>query len=187
MGSLKKIYPKNPKAHRTNMSSSEIPEIPLMPPPLSSFQLIDEDPVVSIHIPIQYRFFLDIGYKFVRNIVAMAYLQTFDRWELKLIDDPDGQLDLNYLLDEVEFLLGFKIDRDKISYIQAFNPNLGIKRNTLIDMTSAPLIANWDDDDIYLKDYIKKAVEFFQFFEKGLLINKKILCRVSLDRVQQSI
>lgn len=162
MGSLKKVYPKNAKAHRTNMSLSKISGILLMPPPLTPFELIDVNPVCSIHVPIHHREFLDIGYDFIRNIVSMAYLQTFDKWELKLIDDPDGQLNLHELLSEVETFLGFQIDRNKVSYIQAFNKNLGIKRNTLINLTIAPLVVNWDDDDIYLEDYLKEAVEFFQ-------------------------
>ncbi len=173
MGSLKKIYPKNPKAHRT--TALVHPEISLMPPPLAPFELTDENTIVSIHIPIKYREFLDIGYNFVRNIVAMAYLQTFDRWELKLIDDPDGQLDLHEFLNEVETFLDFEIDRTKISYMQAFNCNLGIKRNTLINMTTAPIVANWDDDDIYLEDYLKEAVEFFQYnpLQVGIFAGKR--------------
>lgn len=173
MGSLKKVYPKNQKAHRSR--DKAIKEIALMPPPITSFVLGNEDPIVSIHVPIQYRYFLNIGHEFVRNIIAMAYLQTYSKWELKIIDDPDGQLDLNDLLNEVEQLLGFKVNRTKISYIQSFNCNLGIKRNTLINMTSASIIVNWDDDDIYLKDYLKEAVEFFQLnpLQIGIFAGKR--------------
>lgn len=184
MGSLKKRYPLNAKAHQKQIVIQSLPKnmflfdwTILMPPPLEKFKLKENVNIVSIHVPIIYRESLDIGYQFVRNILVMAYLQDFDRWNLLLADDPSGTLNLSDTLDEVENYVGFTIDRNRIEYFQACDKNLGIKRNTMVSLTplDTQLIINWDDDDIYMPQYLSSAIDFCikNPFQVGIFAGKR--------------
>jgi hypothetical protein len=41
-------------------------------------------------------------------------------------------------------------------------PTLGAKRNTLLDLAQYPLVAFWDDDDIYLPGFLEGAVRRYE-------------------------
>ncbi len=129
---------------------------------LSYFEYSNHSPLISIHVPTYKKKYLNIGYDFTINVVVLAYLQTFNNWELRLIDNHDGDLDLNYLLDKVENILNKKINRTKVLYQKSSNDSIGSKRNELIEHTTAPVICNWDDDDLYLPEYLFSVCKFYK-------------------------
>ena len=160
MGSLKKQIPKFKKRKKG------IYESPFMggqfPCSVLSDDDFNQDPFFSIHIPIYKRKCYNLNYDFVVPILCYAYFQTLSNWELHLIDNSNGNLNLIQTLDQVEEVCGFQIDRTKINYYIFKNDILGQKRNCLIDMTTTPIIVNFDDDDIYLSQYLEHIHNFFQ-------------------------
>ena len=126
------------------------------------FNYPNSNPLISIHVPTYNKKYLNIGYDFTINIVVLAYLQTFENWELRLIDNHDGDLDLIYLFDEVEKILNKKVDRTKVLYHKAKKDFIGDKRNELINYTIAPIICNWDDDDLYLPEYLSTIYQLYE-------------------------
>jgi len=142
---------------------------------LSYFNYPNSNPLISIHVPTYKKKYLDIGYGFTINIVVLAYLQTFDNWELRLIDNGDGDLSLAYLFDEVEKILNKKIDRTKVLYHRSRDDRIGNKRNELIEHTIAPIICNWDDDDLYLPEYLSTVCKFYKEnpFRVGIVVGRR--------------
>jgi len=139
------------------------------------FNYPNASPLISIHIPTYKKKYLNIGYGFTINVVVLAYLQTFDNWELRLIDNHDGNLDLTHLFDEVENILNRTVDRTKVLYQRSSNDRIGDKRNELIKHTIAPVICNWDDDDLYLPEYLSTACKFFEEnpFRVGVVVGRR--------------
>lgn len=139
------------------------------------FKYVSASPLISIHVPIYKRKYCNINYDFVVNTVALAYLQTFDDWELNLIDDHDGDLNLTYLFNEVEKILNQKVDRAKVLYHRAENDCIGNKRNELIKYSTTPIICNWDDDDLYLPKYLSVIYQFYQDnpYRFGIVVGKR--------------
>ncbi len=141
----------------------------------SYFNYPNSSPLISIHVPTYKKKYLNIGYDFTINVVVLAYLQTFDNWELRLIDNHDGDLNLDYLFDEVENILNKKVDKTKVLYQRSSNDLIGNKRNELIKHTIAPIICNWDDDDLYLPEYLSTACRFFEEnpFRAGVVVGRR--------------
>ncbi len=139
------------------------------------FNYPNSSPLISIHVPTYKKKYLNIGYDFTVNIVVLAYLQTFGNWELRLIDNHDGDLNLTYLFDEVEKILNRAVDRTKVLYHRSSNDRIGSKRNELIKHTIAPVICNWDDDDLYLPEYLSTVCKFFEEnpFRVGIIVGRR--------------
>lgn len=84
-----------------------------------------------------------------------------------LRQDYDGIMEMVILNDHPEQKLVLDptaFDANKpvtiINVTQRF-PDLGTKRNTLVDMAAYPLVAFWDDDDIYLKHALSTLVPIY--------------------------
>ena len=142
---------------------------------LPYFNYCNASPLISIHIPTYKKKYLNIGYDFTVNIVVLAYLQTFDNWELRLIDNHDGDLNLAHLFDEVEKILNRPVDRTKVLYQRSSNDRIGSKRNELIQHTIAPIICNWDDDDLYLPEYLSTICKFYEDnpYRVGIVVGRR--------------
>lgn len=139
------------------------------------FNYPNASPLISIHVPTYKKKYLNIGYNFTINVVVLAYLQTFDNWELRLIDNHDGDLDLHYLFYEVEKILDKQVDRTKVIYCKSIDDTIGSKRNELIKKTIAPIICNWDDDDLYLSEYLSVIQKFYENnpYRAGIVVGRR--------------
>lgn len=142
---------------------------------LQYFNYPNAVPFISIHVPTYRKKYLNINYDFTINIIVLAYLQTFDNWELRLMDNHDGDLDLFYLFNEVEKILNKKVDRTKVLYQRSDNDHIGSKRNELIKQTVAPIICNWDDDDLYLPEYLLTICQFYKDnpYRVGIVVGRR--------------
>ncbi|HEX4055488.1 MAG TPA: glycosyltransferase [Tepidisphaeraceae bacterium] len=94
--------------------------------------LLDGDPMISCVMPTYGR------PDFVSESVAMFLAQDYPRKELVVLNDCAGQ----ELAGE---FLGVRLINSKTRFA-----TLGEKRNACIEAAVGPLIAVWDDDDIYL-------------------------------------
>jgi hypothetical protein len=139
------------------------------------FNYWNNSPLISIHVPTYKKQFNNIGYNFTVNVAVLAYLQTFDNWELRLIDNHEGDLDLHCLFDRVENILNRNVDKTKILYCRSDNDHIGNKRNQLIEATTAPIICNWDDDDLYLPEYLSIICKFYRDnpYRVGIIVGRR--------------
>lgn len=112
---------------------------------------LDQDDLISIHVPVHH-------YRLTPITLACICLQTFTNWQCYLIDDPDGNFNLNEALDLIEGW-GIDVPREKFHIIKHPDSDwLHDKRNYLIDNTSEPVICNMDDDDYFYPTYLEVLI-----------------------------
>ncbi len=89
---------------------------------------------------------------FVVETIQSVIKQTYQNWELIIVDDcsPDGTF--QYLLEKYDDFPNVKIFRNEV------NSGAGITRNRALKEASAEMIAFLDADDIWLPTKLEKQV-----------------------------
>ena len=128
-------------------------------------------PQISINIPTYNR------RHFLPLIINNLERQTYPRELLEVVIDDDG----NYPLMTTEQLEEVKerLSPMKIKYVYNFRTDfrstLGAKRNRMVDMSSAEIICNMDDDELYLDDYITYSYDTLSKNKAGCVGSNQLI------------
>jgi len=105
------------------------------------------------------------GSKWISNAIESVICQSFDDWELLVIDDGSS--------DDTEVIIKAFLQKDsRIVYVKN-NKNLGLQKtlNKGINLSKGKYIARIDDDDRWSDDdKLKKQVEFLDINPEYVLI-----------------
>jgi glycosyltransferase involved in cell wall biosynthesis len=103
---------------------------------------------------------------FIQRALKSLFAQTFERWELIIINDG--------CTDGTENDLGRYLDSPRVRYIKNdHNQGLGYSLNRGLDMARYDYIAYLPSDDYYLPDHLKTLFEHFSLYpETGLIYTK---------------
>lgn len=104
-----------------------------------------------------------VGYNFLPLIMANAYQQEDTDWHMRIMDNHDGNLDMDWAFKIARELNNCDIDINKVSYYTSPNINNNLlcnKRDLLFQFSDCDYIFNFDDDDFYPANYILKCLEF---------------------------
>lgn len=114
-------------------------------------------PLVSVIIPC-YNIFRYPG-NFLRDAINSVRLQTYQNWEIILVDDCSSDATADYIKKAVKELSerGVKIH----AHFLPKNSGVSVARNAGIDMASGEYIALLDFDDLFLPEHLERAVKTF--------------------------
>jgi hypothetical protein len=120
--------------------------------------------------------------------MACAYLQSFDDWYMRITDDKNGCLDLEWLLKQTRHILGKSINEDRIEYNIIQSPKKSdalcarrdLMKKQAFHFSDCETIVTFDDDDIYLPNYIQKTVDYFNINHECLAIISSDVWRYNL-------
>lgn len=100
------------------------------------------------------------GEKFIRETIESVLAQTYDKWELLVIDD--GSKDNSY------DLVNHYVEKDdRIQLIKQKNAGSAAARNNGIRHSKGQYLALLDSDDIWLPGFLDSQVRFIQ--QKGAI------------------
>ncbi len=123
------------------------------------------NPLVSIALP---SFNAE---KTIGDAIASILLQTFENWELLLIDDGSKDRTL-------EIVKCFNDPRIRI-FADGMNKGLPTRLNEAIDLASGKYFARMDNDDICFPDRLQKQVDHLEAHPEIDLLGTKALAFVS--------
>ncbi|MCR5217748.1 glycosyltransferase family 2 protein [Treponema sp.] len=106
-----------------------------------SDQIVYKDNLVSIIMPCYN------GSRFLEETINSVLSQSYDQWELLVVDD--GSTDLS-----LDIVKKFMKKDDRITYITQENSGCASSRNMAIKVSSGRYIAFLDSDDVWHKDYL---------------------------------
>lgn len=112
-------------------------------------------PIVTVIIPTFNR-----G-TFLREAIASVVVQSFQDWELFVIDDGST--------DPIETIVSSFSD-NRIHYHWQLNQGASVARNTGIQLAHGKYVAFLDSDDLWYPDYLKRKVNFAEKNPKLVLI-----------------
>ena len=113
--------------------------------------------------------------KFLRQALAGIQRQTLSDWEVIIIDDSTDPAVHRFLRS---------IKDPRISWHYHANANLSWKRNQVLRLARAPIVANNDDDDISLPTRLEETVNAFAADpELGILWGYAVLINEKGDAV----
>jgi hypothetical protein len=105
------------------------------------------DPAVSVILPTYNRA------RFLGEAIASVQAQSFSAWELWVVDDGSS--------DDTETAVNdFLADR-RVHYVRKENGGSSSARNEGLRLSSAPLIAYIDSDNVWYPDFLAAAVDHF--------------------------
>jgi glycosyltransferase involved in cell wall biosynthesis len=90
--------------------------------------------------------------RFLPEAIAAIAAQTFDRWELIIVDDGST--------DETERVVA-ELQRQvtqPVRYVKQANAGAYGARNTALDLATGPLVAFYDSDDLWLPHHLAECV-----------------------------
>jgi glycosyltransferase involved in cell wall biosynthesis len=123
--------------------------------------MVSSSPLVSVVIP-----FKDAG-AFLREAVDSVHAQTYEHWELVLVDD--GSRD-----DSTEIARQCALaDPQRVRYVQhegGVNRGISISRNVGIRLTRGPLIALLDADDVWLPHKLADQVALLDAHPDAVMV-----------------
>ena len=90
--------------------------------------------------------------RYLAETVASVQAQTFNDWEIVIVDDGSDDVETKHLLTRVEM--------PKVRIIYTENRGVAAARNTGINAAQGMYILPVDADDLIGKDYLKEAVSF---------------------------
>ena len=92
--------------------------------------------------------------KFIKESIKSVQNQTYQNWELIVVDDCSGD-------GTVDLVLDFKKDDDRISlYQNSFNSGAAVSRNTALRHARGRWIAFLDSDDLWEPTKLEKQIKF---------------------------
>ncbi|WP_263415114.1 glycosyltransferase family 2 protein [Terriglobus aquaticus] len=94
--------------------------------------------------------------RYLPTSIGSVLAQTEPDWHLVLVDDGSTD-DTEAVAREYKERLG-----DRMTYVRQKNGGPSAARNTAIRVSSSPLIAMLDADDVWLPDRLARAVEIFE-------------------------
>lgn len=100
------------------------------------------------------------GEKFIRETIESVLAQTYDKWELLVIDD--GSKDNSY-----DLINHYAEKDDRIQLIKQKNAGSAAARNNGIRHSKGQYLALLDSDDIWLPGFLDSQVRFIQ--QKGAI------------------
>ena len=100
------------------------------------------------------------GEKFIRETIESVLAQTYDKWELSVIDD--GSKDNSY-----DLVNHYAEKDDRIQLIKQKNAGSAAARNNGIRHSKGQYLALLDSDDIWLPGFLDSQVRFIQ--QKGAI------------------
>ncbi|MDS3842651.1 glycosyltransferase family 2 protein, partial [Staphylococcus hominis] len=122
--------------------------------------------IVSIIIPTYNR-----DKKLIKRALVSVLKQTYQNFEIILVDDninSDISNDVKKLVDE--------LNDKRIKYIKNKQNIGGAKsRNKAIKIAKGDYITFLDDDDFYLKDKLKKQVDYLENNEFNFVISNLVI------------
>ena len=109
----------------------------------------EADRLVSIIVPVY-----NAG-DYIEQTIAMVKAQTYENWELILVDDCSG--------DESKKKIEREPDKDRIRLIsKAVNEGAARARNTGIEAARGRYIAFLDADDVWMPEKLEKELAFME-------------------------
>lgn len=105
--------------------------------------------------------------KYIREALDSVFAQTFDRYEVIVIND--GSLDTDALEEEL------KRFPTKLSYIKQENRGAAAARNAGLRAARGELVAFLDADDVYVPDFLEKQIELLNRSNADLVFSDAML------------
>ncbi len=126
---------------------------------------METQPLVSIALP------AFNAEKTIGDAIASMLLQTFENWELLLLDDgsKDGTLEIAKCFNDPRIRI----------FADGMNKGLPTRLNEAIDLASGKYFARMDNDDICFPDRLQKQVDHLEAHPEIDLLGTKALAFVS--------
>jgi glycosyltransferase involved in cell wall biosynthesis len=94
--------------------------------------------------------------RFIEESIKSVQAQTYQNWELIIVDDCSGD-------ETIDVVLDIKKTDDRISlYQNAFNSGAAVSRNTALRNTKGRWIAFLDSDDLWEPTKLERQIKFME-------------------------